>query len=149
MEIGPVVRGRFGAFPDFCRAERRRDLLPLLCRKKIHNMQKPDYKEFERAVYDVVAAVPPGRATSYGAIARALGYPNHSRLVGRIMGRCSRTDVPAHRVVDSRGCLSGRHAFGEPCRMCGMLEAEGVHVAGDRIVQWNRVFWDPQSEMEP
>ncbi|WP_300286732.1 MGMT family protein [uncultured Alistipes sp.] len=111
------------------------------------NMAKPDYKEFERAVYDVVAAVPPGRVTSYGAIARALGYPLHARLVGRAMGRCDDPAVPAHRVADSRGRLSGRHAFGDPHRMGDRLEAEGVRVACDRVVDWRRVFWDPLDEI--
>ncbi len=110
-------------------------------------MDKPDYSEFAQAVYDIVATVPPGRITSYGAIARALGRPHHSRMVGRIMGRCSDPDIPAHRVTDSQGRLSGRHAFDTPHRMSDLLEAEGVHVSDDRVVNWRRIFWDPLEEI--
>ena len=110
-------------------------------------MEKPDYKEFARAVYDIVKAVPPGRITSYGAIARALGHPHHSRMVGRIMGRCDDPHLPAHRVTDSRGRLSGRHAFGTPHRMSDLLEAEGIPVASDRVVNSRQFFWDPLEEI--
>ena len=110
-------------------------------------MPKPDYAEFARAVYDIVSSVPPGRATSYGAVARAAGYPDHFRLVGRAMNSCGDPGVPAHRVADSRGRLSGRHAFGDPRRMRDLLEAEGVRIVGDRIVGWKRVFWDPMEEI--
>ena len=95
-----------------------------------------------------VAAVPRGRATSYGAVARALGRPGWARLVGRILGSCGEARIPAHRVVDSQGRLSGSHAVGSPSRMRELLESEGVQVAGDRIVGWRKVFWDPCKEIE-
>ena len=74
-------------------------------------MQQSDFSELRQAVCQIVAAVPRGRATSYGAVARALGRPGWARLVGRILGSCGEARIPAHRVVDSQGRLSGSHAF--------------------------------------
>lgn len=102
---------------------------------------------FRQAVYDIVRLVPRGRVTSYGAIARAAGYPALSRMVGRIMAGCGEKGVPAHRVVNSSGRLSGSEAFGAPGRMREMLEAEGVEVGNNRIRDWKRVFWNPIDEM--
>ena len=79
-------------------------------------MQQSDFSELRQAVCQIVAAVPRGRATSYGAVARALGRPGWARLVGRILGSCGEARIPAHRVVDSQGRLSGSHAFGSPSR---------------------------------
>ena len=75
-------------------------------------MDKKENESLVRAVCDVVRLIPAGRATSYGAIARAVGCPNMSRLVGRVMGRCGDPGIPAHRVVNNQGVLSGRAAFG-------------------------------------
>ena len=112
-------------------------------------MEKDEIIELTEAVYEIVALVPTGRATSYGAIAKAIGRPDHSRLVGRIMGACDsdRTGVPAHRVVNSQGVLSARAAFGTPTRMQELLEAEGITVRNDRIVNWKKVFWNPLEEL--
>lgn len=99
------------------------------------------------AVYDIVRLIPPGRATSYAAVARAAGYPALSRMVGRIMGGASEADVPAHRVVNSQGILSGRDAFGEPGRMERLLESEGIRVENNRIKGWKQVFWNPMDEI--
>lgn len=112
-------------------------------------MEKDEIKELTAAVYEIVALVPVGRATSYGAIARAIGRPDHSRLVGRIMGACDsdHTRIPAHRVVNSQGVLSARAAFGTPTRMQELLEAEGTVVRNHRIVNWKKVFWNPQDEL--
>ncbi len=101
------------------------------------------------AVYAIVRLIPSGRATSYGAIARAIGRPDHARWVGRIMGRgdSALPGLPAHRVVDSRGELSGRGAFDPPGRMQELLESEGVAVCRHRIVNWKHVFWDPIEEL--
>ena len=87
-------------------------------------MQQSDFSELRQAVCQIVAAVPRGRATSYGAVARALGRPGWARLVGRILGSCGEARIPAHRVVDSQGRLSGSHAFGSPSRMRELLELE-------------------------
>lgn len=110
-------------------------------------MDVDEKQGLRQAVYDVVCLIPPGRATSYGAIARAVGYPRLSRMVGRIMGGCGDEGVPAHRVVNSSGVLSAWMAFGSPGRMAELLEAEGVTVENNRIRDWKRVFWDPMKEI--
>lgn len=111
-------------------------------------MEKAEKEALADAVKDVVRLIPRGRATSYGAIAHAAGYPALSRMVGRIMGEMEDGGgVPAHRVVNSSGVLSGRAAFGSPGRMQELLEAEGVEVANNRIRNWKKVFWDPMDEI--
>ena len=84
---------------------------------------------FEEQVYEVVRRVPPGRVTTYGTIARLLGYRRAARRVGWAMHRCP-DDVPAHRVVNSEGRLSGGWAFGAPEIQRALLEAEGVRFVG-------------------
>ncbi len=106
-----------------------------------------DKAAFAEAVKDIVRLIPHGRATSYGAIAQAVGHPTLSRMVGRIMAAGSE-DIPAHRVVGSGGILTGQAAFGAPGRMQQLLEAEGVEVAGNRISNWRKIFWNPLNEIE-
>ena len=110
-------------------------------------MDKGEKTGLQQAVYDIVRLVPPGRVTSYAAIARACGYPSHSRMIGRIMAGCGEVEVPAHRVVNSQGVLSGRAAFGSPNRMQSLLETEGVMVENNRIKNWRKVFWNPLDEI--
>lgn len=111
------------------------------------NVEEKD--AFRRAVYDVVRDIPRGRATTYGSIARAIGYPSHSRLVGHMMAGCEAfaPDIPAHRVVNSAGCLSGKRAFGVADEMQQRLASEGVEVENDRIKHWREVFWNPLDEI--
>ncbi len=104
-------------------------------------------KEFVEAVYEIVRLIPPGRATSYGAIARAAGHPCHARAVGHIMGKCTGSVIPSHRVVNSQGVLSARAAFGSQDHMQELLETEGVAVRNNRIAEWRKVFWDPLKEL--
>lgn len=113
-------------------------------------MEKTEKELFIQAVYDIVRSVPCGRATSYGAIARAIGFPNLSRMVGKIMGQCNAavTGIPAHRVVNGQGVLSGRSAFGFQGEMRRLLEAEGTLVHNNRIRNWKTVFWDPLNEID-
>ena len=101
------------------------------------------------AIYEIVRRIPCGRATSYGAIAKAIGFPDNARMVGRIMGECSsdETKIPAHRVVNSQGILSGKDAFGTPDRMRQLLEEEGVIIVNNRIKNWKTVFWNPIEEI--
>lgn len=108
-----------------------------------------DKKDFVAAVYQMVKLIPYGRATSYGAIARAVGYPNMSRMVGKMMGNCdsSETGVPAYRVVNSQGILSGKDAFSTPTEMQEKLEAEGIRIENNRIKDWKKVFWNPLEEI--
>ncbi len=103
---------------------------------------------FFEQVYEIVRQVPEGRVTSYGAIARALGTAGSSRMVGYAMRAASgaHPPIPAHRVVNRVGLLSGKRAFGSPTLMQQLLNNEGVTVVDDKVVDFARVFWDPQSE---
>ncbi len=113
-------------------------------------MNTKDKETFRRAIYDVVRIIPFGRATSYGAIAKAIGYPNLSRMVGRIMGECNSTEngIPAHRVVNSQGILSGKPAFGNGGEMQKLLENEGIKISNDKIKNWRKIFWNPSEEIQ-
>ena len=104
---------------------------------------------FIQSVYDVVKTIPYGRATSYGAIAKAIGCPNMSRMVGKVMSECNSSvnNLPAHRVVNSQGILSGRTAFGQKNEMQQLLEAEGILINNNRIKNWKTIFWNPLDEI--
>jgi methylated-DNA-protein-cysteine methyltransferase related protein len=106
-------------------------------------------KDFFSNVYEVVKLVPKGRATTYGAIARYLGATRSARMVGWAMNQAhGYTDVPAHRVVNRNGLLTGKFHFGDPEEMQRKLEEEGIKVENDRIFDFDRVFWDPNLELE-
>lgn len=102
---------------------------------------------FYDRVFDVVRLVPYGRVTSYGAIASYLGAKRSSRLVGWAMNLSHGVvpEVPAHRVVNRIGLLTGKAHFSDPNRMQYLLEAEGIRVENDKVVHFNEVFWDPFS----
>lgn len=108
-------------------------------------MNKDEKAALTQAVYEIVRMIPTGRATSYAALAKATGYPNYSRMIGRIMRECdsAKNDMPAHRVVNSQGVLSGKNAFGFHGEMQKLLEKEGVIVENNRIKHWKIVFWNP------
>ena len=114
--------------------------------KNTENIEKEAFNEL---VYEVVRLIPHGRVTSYGAIARAIGYPNLSRMVGAAMGACGMSGhaVPAHRVVNAAGCLTGKEAWlaGE---MQQLLEEEGVIVKNDRVCDFRKLFWNPIDEID-
>lgn len=99
---------------------------------------------FER-VYQVVQTVPEGRVTTYGAVAAAVGAPGASRMVGWAMNKAfsHSSFVPAHRVVNRQGRLTGKHAFPGQKTMQEMLESEGVRVENDQVVDFNERFWLP------
>jgi len=101
---------------------------------------------FCKAVYDIVAQIPAGRACSYGAIAKAIGYPGYSRMVGQAMKLCGK-HLPAHRVVNSQGILSGKDCFEPPEKMQQLLESEGIQLSNNRIKDWKIVFWNPMEEI--
>ena len=108
-------------------------------------MNPLEKQAFRQAVYDIVRLIPKGRATSYGAIARAIGFSNLSRMVGKVMSQCPpNAKIPAHRVVNSQGFLSAKGTFNTQQER---LEAEGVVVKNDRIKNWRTVFWDPMREI--
>ncbi len=110
--------------------------------------RKPSLNDFYEAVYDIVRLIPKGRVTSYGAIATALGTKNSARMVGYAMNACmNRQDVPAHRVVNRSGLLTGRHHFPEENSMQERLEAEGIMVIDHQIQGFEAVFWDPAKEI--
>lgn len=103
---------------------------------------------FER-VYEVVKQIPYGRATSYGAIARFLGTGKSARMVGWAMNAAhTLPDVPAHRVVNRKGILTGKHHFPGTRLMQQLLESEGILVQNDQIVDFETVFWDPNDMLE-
>ena len=104
---------------------------------------------FFELVYEVVKLIPPGRATNYGAIARYLGTGRSSRMVGWAMNAAhTLNDVPAHRVVNRNGQLTGKNHFETPDRMQSLLESEGLEIINDQIQNFNKVFWDPNIELE-
>lgn len=110
-----------------------------------------DKKDFYQRVYDLARLIPEGRVTSYGSIAKALGSGRSSRMVGWAMNNSSKqegTPVPAHRVVNRKGLLTGKHHFNPPEIMQERLEAEGIKVINDQIVDFDAVFWDPMKELE-
>lgn len=106
-------------------------------------------ESFFELVYQVARQVPRGRVTSYGAIAVCLGTKLSARMVGWAMNGAGhvRPKVPAHRVVNRNGMLSGKHHFGAPDRMQKLLEKEGVRVVDDQVVDFEKVFWDPAREL--
>ncbi len=104
----------------------------------------PDNENFFEKVYEVARAIPFGKVTSYGAIANYLGTTRGARMVGWAMNGChSRMDVPAHRVVNRVGLLSGKHHFGGSSIMQQLLENEGIEVVNNQIVDFDKHFWDP------
>ncbi len=107
------------------------------------------HKDFFHNVYDVVRLIPKGRVTSYGAIAKYLGSPRSSRMVGWAMNAAHNfSDVPAHRVVNRSGVLTGKMHFSTPTEMEKLLQKEGVSVSNDKVEKLNSVYWDPTSELE-
>lgn len=102
--------------------------------------------DFE-AIYQVVALIPEGKVTSYGAIAEYLGSKGGARLVGWAMNAShTQASIPAHRVVNRNGVLTGKNFFGGN-RMQELLEAEGLSIKDDQILNFSSHFWDPSIEL--
>ena len=101
-------------------------------------------------VYEVVRMIPKGRVTSYGAIAKYLGAAGSSRMVGWAMNASHAVmpQIPAHRVLNRNGLLTGKHHFGPVDRMQKLLEKEGVEVVNDKAVDFKKFFWDPMIELD-
>lgn len=107
-----------------------------------------DRKQFFTDVYETVKLIPEGRVTTYGAIAQYLEKKGYARVVGWAMhGAVREAQVPAHRVVNSQGELTGRHHFESPTHMQELLEAEGLTIVDNRIKQFKKYFWDPSKEL--
>ncbi|MEQ8477324.1 MGMT family protein [Fulvivirga sp.] len=111
-------------------------------------MPEDKHYSFFQNVYDVVRLIPKGRVTSYGAIANYLGAKRSARMVGWAMNAAHGLDnVPAHRVVNRVGLLSGKNHFSEPDRMEQLLKDEGITVVEDKVSDFKRIFWDPMTEL--
>lgn len=107
-----------------------------------------DNSGFFQRVYEVCRLIPEGRVTSYGAIAKYLGAARSARMVGWAMNSSHNLeDVPAHRVVNRNGILTGKHHFGGTNAMQQLLEEEGVMVKNLQIINFEAVFWDPMKEI--
>ena len=106
-------------------------------------------ESFFDKVYAVVRTIPRGKVTTYGAIASYLGSRGSSRMVGWAMNHSHKSDptLPAHRVVNRNGVLSGKHHFGSSTMMQQLLENENISVVNDKVVNFNKVFWDPSLEL--
>lgn len=126
----------------------KRKSLPQETLKSVKPSGKKDESFFEQ-VFEVVRLIPKGRVTSYGAIAAALGTKLSARMVGWAMNasHITKPKVPAHRVVNRNGMLSGKMHFAYPEQMQELLEKEGVKVVDDKVVDFQKRFWDPAVEL--
>ena len=106
--------------------------------------------DFFDSVYQVVRLIPKGRVTSYGAIAKYLGAAGSSRIVGYAMNAAhsQKPKVPAHRVVNRNGELTGKHHFATPYLMQELLEKEKIKVKNDKIVDFKKLYWDPAENLK-
>ena len=106
--------------------------------------------DFYQQVYELVRQIPAGRVTSYGAIARYLGMARSARMVGWAMNLSHHQEVyvPAHRVVNRNGLLTGKIHFGSPDVMQELLENEGIKVDNNCVADFDRHFWDPYKELD-
>lgn len=105
-------------------------------------------ENFFQNVHDVAKLIPKGRVTSYGAIANYLGVKRSARVVGWAMKSSIPVhDIPAHRVVNRVGVLTGKNNFATPTHMQELLEQEGIKIKNDQILDFEKVFWDPMKEL--
>ncbi|MGM0497456.1 MAG: MGMT family protein [Bacteroidota bacterium] len=105
---------------------------------------------FFEKVYEVTKKIPSGRVTSYGAIARYLGAPGAARMVGWALNNSHAQEefIPAHRVVNRNGLLTGKNHFSGSTVMKELLENENVKVKSDKVLHFNKLFWDPVKELQ-
>ena len=108
---------------------------------------QPETLSFFEKVYEVAKKIPYGRVTSYGAIAKYLGAGKSARIVGYAMNGSHGKDVPAHRVVNRKGLLTGKHHFEGTNLMQQLLESEGIKVVENQIQNLEAIFWDPAKEL--
>ena len=111
--------------------------------------RKTNENDFFSMVYEVTRLIPYGRVTSYGAIARYLATGRSARMVGWALNACHTHPefVPAHRVVNRKGIISGKNHFGNSNTMKQLLENEGIIVEKDQIINFSEKFWDPSKEL--
>lgn len=107
-------------------------------------------EDIYNVIFDIVRMVPKGRVTSYGAIAAAIGMRSGARFIGHAMKYSVgvKPKVPAHRVVNSNGLLTGKHHFSPPEKMQQLLEKEGIKVSNDKVVDFKTKYWDPLVEIK-
>ena len=106
-------------------------------------------KDFYQKVYEIVKMIPSGRVSTYGLIAKYLGSAKSSRVVGYAMNASHQnSDIPAHRVVNRLGILTGKHHFSGTTLMKNLLESEGVKIQNDRVLNFKKVVWDPSKELD-
>jgi methylated-DNA-protein-cysteine methyltransferase related protein len=117
------------------------DKLPIIDNSKNYN--------FFQNVWDVARRIPKGRVTTYGAIANYLGAKSSARMVGWAMNGsfAVKPKVPAHRVINRNGLLSGKVHFATPTLMEELLQKEGIKVENDKVVEFSKLFWDPNTEL--
>jgi len=117
--------------------------------KRKSSVPESDSEGFFTRVYEVTKLIPRGRITSYGAIARYLGSGGSARMVGWALNSShfGHGFIPAHRVVNRNGILTGKHHFGTSSTMQQLLENEGFTVEDDRVVEFRERFWDPAVEL--
>lgn len=108
---------------------------------------QPESLSFFDRVYEVAKQIPYGKVTSYGAIATYLGAAKSARMVGYAMNGSHTKDVPAHRVVNRKGLLTGKHHFEGTNLMQQLLESEGIEVVDYQIQNFEKVFWNPSKEL--
>ena len=108
---------------------------------------KPETLNFFERCYDVARLIPHGRVTTYGAIAKYLGAARSARMVGYAMNGSGGKEVPAHRVVNRKGLLTGKHHFDGTNLMQQLLESEGVEVVENQVQHMDKILWDPSQEL--
>jgi methylated-DNA-protein-cysteine methyltransferase-like protein len=107
-----------------------------------------DKASFFEDVYEVVKLIPYGRVSTYGSIASYLGAKGSARMVGWALNMAhAHPDVPAHRVVNHQGLLTGKHHFPTPTAMEERLSLEGIEVENDKIKYFSNLYWDPQQNL--
>jgi methylated-DNA-protein-cysteine methyltransferase related protein len=107
----------------------------------------PETLNFFDKVYEIAKQIPYGRVTNYGAIANYLGATRSARMVGYAMNGSVAKDVPAHRVVNRKGLLTGKHHFDGTNLMQQLLESEGIVIVDNQIQDFKNVYWDPSKEL--
>ncbi len=109
---------------------------------------KKDHQNFFHDVFEVVKLIPKGKVTTYGAIGEYLGLKSSARMVGWAMNAShAEKGVPAHRVVNAKGLLTGKHHFASPTQMEELLKKEGIDVKNDAVVEFRKRLWLPKEEL--
>jgi len=111
------------------------------------NPKHSDNDNFFERVYEIARQIPEGKVTSYGAIAKALGAASSARMVGWALNNSHNKEVPAHRVVNRIGMLSGKHHFDGTNLMQQLLENEGIKVVDNQILDFENHFWQPEIKL--